>query len=212
MNKKTMFKVLHYGSLWGIAEITLGYILHTVPIFAGVKIAGAIMFPIGALCMYQAFCKTNKTQAIFLTAVVAGMIKSINFLMPSTYVYNQIMAIIAEGLAVWLIMPIMLKKQSSVLTLCTMGFSMAAIWRIPFVYLPYQFGWIGIWKYPAERWVPFITSDVILNGLFIALFIYLAARYPLREKTRQIYEKLAFTPIGAFAIFIVALGLEYLIA
>ncbi len=202
---------MHYGSLWGIAEASLGYILHAVPFLYSLKIAGAIMFPIGALCMYLAFSKTSKPQAIFLTAVVAAAVKSINFLMPSTYVYNQIMAIIAEGLAVWLIMPVMLSKPSKVVTLCGMGLAMSAIWRVPFVYLPYMFGWRGIWETPAARWVPFITTDVVINGLLVALFIYLAVRLPLREKVGQVYEKLAFAPAGAIVIFAAAIGLEYLI-
>ncbi|OQX28508.1 MAG: hypothetical protein B0D92_08535 [Spirochaeta sp. LUC14_002_19_P3] len=211
MEKKMLYKVLHYGSLWGIAEATLGYVLHAVPFLFNMKIAGAIMFPVGAYCMFMAFSKTDKTQAIFLTALVAAVIKSINFFMPSTYVYNQIIAIIAEGLAVWLIMPVMFTKTSKIIPLCAMGLAMSAVWRVPFIYLPYQFGWIGLWQYPAAKWVPFITTDVFFNGILIALFIFLAVHFPLKEKSRQIYEKLAFAPLGAFALFAIAVGIEYLI-
>ena len=33
MDKKFLYKVLYYGSLWGIAEATLGHLLHAVPLF-----------------------------------------------------------------------------------------------------------------------------------------------------------------------------------
>lgn len=212
MEKKMWFKVLHYGALWGIAEATLGYALHVLPIFDSLKIAGSIMFPIGVVLMYQAFKRTNKTQAILLTAVVAAAVKSVNFLMPvPNAVLNPMIAIIAEGLGVFLIMPAMLGKPTRLVTLCGMGFAVSAVWRVPFLYLPFQFGWKGMWQAPAERWIPFLTTDVFFSGLFIAAFLALAMRFPLSAKVNRWYEKLAFAPVGVFTALAAALALEYFI-
>ncbi len=211
MDKKSWFKVLHYGALWGIAEATLGYALHAFPIIAGLRISGSIMFPIGVLCMYNAFKKTDKSQAILLTAVVAAAIKSVNFLMPATNVFNPMMAIVIEGLAVLLIMPAMLGNSTRLITLFSMGFAASVVWRIPFLYVPFLMKTKGMWQMPPERWVPFLTVTPFFSGLFIAGFLALAIRFPLKGHAEKLYEKVAFAPAGLFATICVAFALEVFI-
>lgn len=211
MDKKAWLKVLYYGGIWGIAEATLGYALHAHPMFTTLKIAGSIMFPIGVWCMYQAFRKTDRIQAAMLVSFIAAAIKSVNFLMPFTNTINPIMAILLEGLTVYLVMPLMLDKSSRFMRLAGMGLAMSAIWRAPFVFLPYQFGWLGIWQKSAEQWVPFLTTDVFISGLFIAVFISLALKLPQGKRFAHLHERFAYTPVSVMTLLTTALALEYFI-
>lgn len=211
MDKKTLCKILYYGSLWGIAEATLGYVLHAAELFSFIKISGSIMFPIGVLCMHKAFTKTNKTHAIMLTSLVAALIKSINIIIPNATVVNPVMAILLQGLAVYLIMPSMLKgSEKRLLPLFSMGFAVTAAWRLPFFYIPFQLGINGRWQLPIERIMPFLTRDVLFSTLFIMLFFALASRLPER-KNGSYHERFAFVPMGAFSVFAAAMILEYFI-
>ena len=58
-NKKTFISnIIFWGSIWGIMEATLGYLLHWLPQL----ISGNIMFPIGAAILLLAY-KVNSSRS-----------------------------------------------------------------------------------------------------------------------------------------------------
>ena len=127
------------------------------------------MFPIGVACMYRVFVNTDRVSSIMLTALVAAAIKSVNALIPGAVVFSPVMAILFEGLAVYLIMPIMLPKdgtQPRLLTLFVMGFVVSAVWRVPFLFVPWQLGMVGIWQKSTEVFMSFLTTAVFLQCSF----------------------------------------------
>jgi len=97
-NKRPLIWIpLFWGFLWGLAEATLGHVLHHVPIPG---IAGYVMFPIGAFFMVQAFRHSGKLSAILLTAIVAAQIKMIDLFLPARSplaVINPAVAILCES-------------------------------------------------------------------------------------------------------------------
>ena len=118
-NKRALIWIpLFWGSLWGLAEATLGHALHHVPIPG---IAGYVMFPIGAFFMVQAFRYSGKLSAILLTAFVAAHIKLIDLFLParsSLAVINPAMAMLCEAFVLGLFLrflntgKILIRKKS----------------------------------------------------------------------------------------------------
>ncbi|MGD2294265.1 MAG: hypothetical protein PVF22_00340 [Candidatus Aminicenantes bacterium] len=94
-----------WGSLWGIAEATLGSILH------GLKIpglAGFVMFPLGLFFMVQAYMSSGRLSVFLYTAVVAACIKLTGLFFPTPApfaVINPALAIVLESLVVVLLFP-----------------------------------------------------------------------------------------------------------
>jgi hypothetical protein len=91
---------LFWGSLWGIAEATLGHVLHWVSVPG---LAGSLMFPVGLFCMIRAFKDSGRVAAIMAAASVAASIKCVDFLFPVRNVFsvtNPVLAILCESLAV----------------------------------------------------------------------------------------------------------------
>lgn len=69
--------VVFWGSIWGLAEATLGYLLHLMP----GMISGALMFPIGLFCMTKA-THEGQDSDVFGVALIAATIKAINLFFP----------------------------------------------------------------------------------------------------------------------------------
>jgi hypothetical protein len=97
-NKRQLIWIpLFWGSLWGLAEATLGHVLHHIPIPG---IAGYVMFPIGVFFMVQALNHSGKLSAIHLTALVAAQIKLLDLVLPARSpfaVINPAVAILCES-------------------------------------------------------------------------------------------------------------------
>nr|QCB64990.1 hypothetical protein [uncultured bacterium] len=91
--------ILFWASIWGIAEATLGWILH----MSHTPGVGYILFPIALLCMTSAISQTGKTRSAVYVALGAAVIKlSDLFLLggcPFFYVTNPAVYIALEGVA-----------------------------------------------------------------------------------------------------------------
>lgn len=99
-NKTTILMILFMGALWGIAEATLGYVLHFLPH----GMSGMFMFPIGMYFMYNAYKKSNKTQAVMWVAMIAASVKLIDLALPTRSpmsVINPATSILLESLVVF---------------------------------------------------------------------------------------------------------------
>lgn len=123
---------LFWGSLWGIAEATLGYLVHLVTIIPG--IAGFIMFPIGFYFMTRAYRESGKTISLFSTAATAAAIKLVDLFLPGpgpTLTINPALAILMEGAVLMAIYKVLHKNRR------VFGFrealTTAAGWRAAFI-------------------------------------------------------------------------------
>jgi hypothetical protein len=101
VNKQIMIAVF-WGSLWGIAEATGGYMAHMMS--ANLPgIAGFIMFPIGFYCMNKTLKASGKTWTIFAAASIASGIKLMDLFLPGIspiHTINPAVSILLEALAV----------------------------------------------------------------------------------------------------------------
>jgi hypothetical protein len=94
---------LLYGSLWGVAEATVGHLLHLARVPG---LPGLVMVPFAAWIMGRAAVRSRSAAAVFLAGAVAASLKLFDLLVPGTDILaliNPIRAILLEALAgaVW---------------------------------------------------------------------------------------------------------------
>lgn len=92
-----LLTVLFWGSIWGIAEASMGWVLHAAQIHHGTS---NILFAFGIACMFAAATRSGKgAMAVMLTAVVASAIKLVDFFLPGSpqSVLHPALYILLEG-------------------------------------------------------------------------------------------------------------------
>ncbi len=110
MNLKTIIK---YGILWGLLEISLGYVLHLL----NSSIAGAVLVPIGVLLMWGVYKSVKRWVSIPIIALIAALVRFVAFLFLHQGQCNNdaflpSVAILLEGL--FFIYPVLfLEKEKS---------------------------------------------------------------------------------------------------
>ncbi|HNY38423.1 MAG TPA: hypothetical protein PKI73_10570 [Petrotogaceae bacterium] len=103
--KKNLSAGIFYGSVWGMLEATLGYLLHFVSDFIPV-ISSFIMFPIGFSIMFRAYRKSSELQTVLVCGITAAAIKLVNFFLPVSNILkivNPSISIFMESMAVLLV-------------------------------------------------------------------------------------------------------------
>jgi hypothetical protein len=94
---------LLYGSLWGVAEATVGHLLHLARVPG---LPGLVMVPFAVWIMGRAAVRSRSAAAVFLAGAAAASLKLFDLLVPGTDILaliNPIRAILLEALAgaVW---------------------------------------------------------------------------------------------------------------
>ena len=196
MNKNFKTNLL-YGSLWGFAEATLGYLLHWI-LF---PISGMIMFPIGFYFMKRAEKENDQSSSIFQVAVIAAVIKSVNLFMPNPMIYkalNPIFMILLQGCLVF----VLLRKD--VLVDIKRVFSAAFIWRIIFI-------GILLLEFKSPSNVYYLSGDAsrLINFLFInpainTVVITLMHKYAFKIKFK-------LSPNYGFLVFLLAISIQFVL-
>lgn len=97
MEKKYRGPALAWGAALGLAESTLGFVLHAL---RAPGLAGMIMIPIGAFFMFRAFRETRRPEAALAAAAAAAVFKLSGFLLPGDPIMTlrPAAAILGEGL------------------------------------------------------------------------------------------------------------------
>jgi len=88
-----------WGSVWGLAESTLGHLLHLARVPG---LPGLVMAPVAVWIMGRAAVRSRRAAAVFLAGVVAASFKLFDLLVPGTDLLalsRPIQAILLEALA-----------------------------------------------------------------------------------------------------------------
>jgi len=107
--------ILVWGAAWGLAESTIGYILHDVPIPG---LAGMIMVPLGLFFMNRVYRDTGQPAAILAVSTVAALLKLSNFFLPGRGPFmtlRPVTAILLEGLlvaALYAALPFLVRRKA----------------------------------------------------------------------------------------------------
>lgn len=167
--------VIFWGSLWGLAEATLGYFFHTVS-FAVPGLPGIVMFPLAFYFMRRVFHETDRLSSVFLTAVVTAGIKLVDLfipILPPIYTLNPALSIILESLAVILYFKVFHRERGTIKMTAIMA--TASAWRLAYVFiisLPlYLLIGDGIVKYGWLQVARFLTLDTLLSSIIIYLYL-----------------------------------------
>ncbi len=177
-------KIVFFGSLWGLTESSLGFLLHMLSRFLPIPgIAGFIMFPIASVFMLAAYGSTGRLSAIPSAALVAAGTKLLSLLHPAVtplFVVNPVLAILAEGAVLWFAAAafgtgfVQSGKMSDALS----GGLIAAVgWRLLFLLtiflLPVQ---KGILNKGLDALLIFILLEGAVSGLFLGTGLWLRSR------------------------------------
>ena len=178
IKKETIIKMmaisLFWGSLWGIAEATLGYLVHLVTFIPG--LAGFIMFPIGFYFMDRAYKESGKYISLLSTSAVAATIKLMDLFLPGLnpiFTINPAMAILMEGAL--LMIAYKMIQQSQRTFRFREALMAAAGWRATFILyslalmalsISDDFFHIGIGNI-----LRFFILESLVNALFITAYL-----------------------------------------
>jgi hypothetical protein len=91
---------LFFGAVWGLAEATLGHLLHLVRVLG---LPGLVMVPLGVWITARTAARSRSAAAVFLAGLVAAFLKLLDLFIPGTDLLalsRPIQAILLEALAV----------------------------------------------------------------------------------------------------------------
>ena len=163
--------IIFWGSLWGLAEATLGHILHILGIPG---LAGFVMFPVGLWTMIQAYTFSGRRSAVLATALVACCIKLTDFVLPAPTpltVINPAVAILLESLVAMAFLPAPAKTGEPLCLPRLAG--MAFSWRVLYAFvlggLSLVFPVRSFFDLGWERMLSFFGLESLVNSVLLFL-------------------------------------------
>jgi hypothetical protein len=112
---KNMRPAIRWGLLWGLAEATLGHILHAIPVTG---LAGGVMVPVALVFMQRAYRESGQAAAVMSASAVAATIKLADLVLPGRGVlmaFRPALAILVEGLIISVLfaaLPILVRRRA----------------------------------------------------------------------------------------------------
>lgn len=203
--KKYLSQILFWGSLWGIAEASAGYVLHIAAI-AVPGLPGFLMFPIAFYFMKKVYNSTGKTAAIFHISIIAALIKLADFLLPiymPIRIVNPALSILMEGLAVSLIFCFSRSRKLEIGFI--QSFMMGLAWRSLFLLHLFIISRFDLPAALVTDGLGVALRFLILESLINGLIIYALLR---GEKIRPAIE---IKPAYSCGVFILAVGIQLII-
>lgn len=168
--KKQGAEILFWGSIWGLMEATLGYVLHGLAI-ALPGLPGFILFPVAVWIMRQAIDSTGRKDIVLQMSVIAASLKLMDFLVIGNdpiRILNPALSILMEGAAVSVV--IALTTKMSLAKTFLMGF----IWRGTFLAYMVLISSFGLpaglvtsgWEVTVRFWIlESAVNALIISGL-----------------------------------------------
>jgi len=109
---------LLWGSVWGLAEATLGHLLHLARVPG---LPGLVMAPLGVWIAARTAVRSRSAAAVFLAGVAAASLKLLDLFVPGTDLLalsRPIQAILLEALAVAVWAGLKETEMGTFLTFC----------------------------------------------------------------------------------------------
>ena len=176
------------GAIWGLTELFFGYILHMI----SVPVAGAILMPVGVICMYFTWHATSGLHKTFLTSVVAALFKLITLLaVPSGAVHlviNPVIAILLQGLFMLLPLAVIFRLKEWPVYLyypvtLIVTFSSIFAYKVSFIlfqnYMNFLNGAPVLSGLEIPSNIPFFFTETFLSSLIFTIFILMRKQLSL---------------------------------
>ena len=202
-NKKTFISnIIFWGSIWGIMEATLGYLLHWLPQL----ISGNIMFPIGAAILLLAYKVNSSRLTVMGVGLVATLIKAINLCMPNISMFkvlNPMISMLIQTLLFVIIVPLIIDKRSYYRSFFVIFASI--LWRGAYVLImAIQYldsGYIQTCLNTYEKALKFIVINGMLSGIFASALIAIVSYVSKRISSSYNYK---ISPLFSTAVMALA--------
>lgn len=203
--KEKAIQIVYWGSLWGLAEATLGYVLHMSAIqLPGVP--GFVMFPVAFYFMRKAYLATGKPGAVFQVALVAALIKCCDFLIPGNIpirILNPALSILLEGLAVALVFAYAEREKSAVGFVSV--FSMGVLWRSVFLFHLFLISLIDLPAALVTDGLQVSLRFLILESLVNAILMVAYLKFENTEHRGAVRPVVAYAVLAAAIILTLVL-------
>ena len=209
-DSQLLFIPLFWGSLWGIAEASLGHLLHLVG-FPG--LAGIVMFPLGLFFMTRAFLTSGKRRVILFTALIASSLKLVDLFFPVStpfIVLNPALAIIFESLVVMLFIPgkSWIEGRLQLGRLLGLTLSWRGIYAVFVLGLSFFFPVKNFLNLGLSHAVNFFLLEGAASGLLI--FLLSRSRFYFRIDYSSVFRLLSKSPVSLL-VFLVVLLVKFLV-
>jgi len=174
--------VLFWGAIWGLAEATVGFVLHLAPMPG---LAGAVLFPAGAWCMVRAARSAGTPAAALALGPVAATLKLLDLAIPGADLFavvNPTAAILLQSLAVGAVLRLWPVAEGRLGSLT--GLAAALGWRAGYALLLAAAASLaplrGILDHGAAGVSRFLLLEGVVNALLIGLVMELDRRLAFR--------------------------------
>jgi hypothetical protein len=177
-----------WGGIWGIFEVTVGYLLHLLPF----KVGWLVWYPVASFFMLNVYRRTRKVSSILYIGFLSASIKLLNLFLPGRIdrVINPAVSIILEALsmaAVIFAVHALKQRKHSVWVKAVAALCMNTGWRLLYVfYVAFLVpGWMR--EISVIRSADAFVTFFVVHNLFTSLVLFLGA----------LIMKQLFAPIGA---------------
>jgi len=167
------FTIIIWGSLWGIFEATVGYLIHLIEF----NVSFIIWYPASCFFMANVYRKTHKKSAVIWVGFLCASIKLLNLFLPIRIdkVINPAISIVFESLAMALVIFVaehMLgDKKKNLLVKALTVFTMNTGWRL--FYALFLLFLVPDWMRgisvisSAKKFIPFFVTQNFITTLIL---------------------------------------------
>lgn len=172
--------VLLWGSLWGIFESTVGYLLHLLPVSLG----WLVWYPVACFFMAMTYERARRPAAILCVGLLAACIKLLDLFLPVRIdmVLNPAVSIVFEALAMFCVVSAVgrlgeerRKKPLVIKALAVISMNMG--WRV--LYILYLLLLVPDWmrEISVISSARQLTRHLVVGNLATSALIYPACLY-----------------------------------
>lgn len=195
------------GSMWGILEATLGFLLHKISFGYGF----CIWFPLAFYFMDCIYRKTKKAPYMLYGALIASIIKLTNLFIEVRVdkVLNPSASIILEAVSLLILYKVLEKKKKNigVIDIAAVNLLWRMLYAIYILLMPKYYFMLSPLK-DVYSFLNFMLLESSVNTAIIILYIKVRNNLP---KKYFIHKKKSFSTkaVPAFILFVFAILLQW---
>ncbi len=165
--------IVIWGTMWGIFEATVGYLLHLLPF----SVSWLVWYPVACFFMANVYRKTSRVSSVLTVGILCASIKMLNLLLPGRIdrVINPAISIVFEAsamaLAIFVLNRLCGKKQKSLPIKAIAALSMNTGWRL--LYILYLLFLVPDWIREvsvissAQKFIPFFVTQNLITSFLL---------------------------------------------
>lgn len=200
---------IFWGSLWGIMEATLGYLLHKINFSFG----WCIWFPMAFYFMDKIYRQVKKAQYVLYGALITSIIKLADLFIETRAdkVINPSVSIILEATAIFAVYKIVESnhKKIGIAAVTVVNFLWRGLYIVYLLLAPKSFLAISPLR-GINPLLQFILVESTANIAIIMLYVVFKDKFE-KESVKESTALIRIKPIASFMMFIVAVTLQLFI-